>query len=243
MIASGIRWYRFSRPEGRLTEALVALAYFRLFETFLTLTMGFGFLMLSTQRALRIRDLWIVLLILAIILIWVLITRFSLTIYTWVKVRLSLYLNRPVLRWSLLKLDKLLVAASAFSQMPARDLLRTMLSGAFSALAGITSGVVLARSLGIPIGLLDMGWIQAVISLASQLPFTMADGLGVREVTIVALLGAFGISSERALALSFLIFTRSILIALMGGAIEAVVTLRNRRLSELDPVSRKPNEY
>lgn len=236
LIASGIRWYRFSKPEGKFTEAFVALAYFRLFETFLTLAMGSGFLLLSTQRAIQVNGTWVVLLIVGIILIWLLITRFSLRIYQWIRMRSARFLNKPFLKWSLQKLEKLLDAASAFALMPAKELVGVMVSGILSALAVIASGVVFAKSLGIAIGLLEMGWIQAVISLASQLPFTMAEGLGVREITLVALLGIFDVSAERALALSLLIFIRSIIIALLGGVIEALNLLRIKRLARTNPI-------
>ena len=34
LVASGIRWYRFAQPEGKVAESLVALAFIRLFKTF-----------------------------------------------------------------------------------------------------------------------------------------------------------------------------------------------------------------
>ena len=104
-------------------------------------------------------------------------------------------------------------------------------------LTGIFSGLFLAWALGIEINFLNMGWIQAVVLLATQLPFAVAGGLGIREVTLVALLGTFGVSADLSLALSFLIFVRSILIGLLGGLIEAIGALRNKRSPTTDPVS------
>jgi hypothetical protein len=243
IIASGVRLYRFSNPGGKFIEALVALVYFRLFETFLTLTIGLGFLAISSQNALRFSMAWIVLLLLGIIIFWLLVTRFSLPVYRWVKLRADRQFDKPFLNWALQKLEKLFEAALAYAHMPATGLIGTMASGILSYLAVIASTVVFARSLGINISYLEMGWVQAATSLVSQLPFTMAEGLGVREVTLVALLGVFGVSSELALALSFLVFTRSILIAILGGVIEAVHTLRERQLPKLDPEPGKTNEF
>lgn len=242
LIASGVRWYRFSRPEGKFTEAFVALASFRLLGSFLTLTMGLGFLLIGTQYALLFTTGWIILLIIGIIIIWLLFTRFSLPIYQWVNLRSGRLFNMPIFHWVSQRIEKLLEAASAYAQMPATGLLGIIVSVIFSFLTVIASAVVFAKSLGIDIGFIEMGWIQAVISLVSQLPFTMAEGLGVREVTLVTLLGLFGVGAERALALSFLIFIRGVVIALLGGIVEAISALRTKRLTAAAPIPREPSE-
>ncbi len=87
-----------------------------------------------------------------------------------------------------------------------------------------------------------MGWIQAVILFATQLPFTVAGGLGVREVTLVAILSSFGVSADQALALSFLIFFRGIILGLIGGLIEAIDTLRGKRAMKMtSPTPKREN--
>jgi uncharacterized protein YneF (UPF0154 family) len=58
----------------------------------------------------------------------------------------------------------------------------------------------------------------------------------------VAVLSLFGINAEQALALSFLIFTRSLIIALIGGIFEAIRILKHRRVTMLDTIQDKPNE-
>jgi hypothetical protein len=64
----------------------------------------------------------------------------------------------------------------------------------------------------------------------------------VREVTLVAVLSFFNISAEQAVAFSFLIFSRGVIISLIGGAIEAVDTLRNRRKNNLETVPSESKE-
>jgi uncharacterized membrane protein YbhN (UPF0104 family) len=71
-----------------------------------------------------------------------------------------------------------------------------------------------------------MGWIQSVVTLTALLPFSIGEGLGYREVSLVAILGTFGISADLALAFSFIIFIRSVMLGLVGGVIEAVQTLQ-----------------
>ena len=255
LIASGIRWYRFAQPEGKVIESFVALAFFRLFDMFLTLTIGLSFLLLSANQSIQVNPAWVALPIITIIIAWVVITRYSLRIYRWLKTRMAMWMksrdDQPgklaILRGKgllviLAKFEKLLSAASAYADMPGRQLLGSVFSGTSSALVSIASGVILAMALGIDLGFLTMGWIQSIVSLTAQLPFTMAEGLGVREVTLVAVLSLFGINAEQALALSFLIFTRSLIIALIGGIFEAIRILKHRRVTMLDTIQDKPNE-
>ncbi len=242
LVGSAVRWYRFAQPEGKVVESFVALAFFRLFETFLTLVMGLGFFLISMQEAIQVSVGWVVLLILVIVLVWVLITRFSLPIYRWIRARAGALPDRPYLHPILDGLEKVLSTASSYADMPASGLFLMIGAGILSALAGITSALFLAEAVGINLGFLEMGWIQAVVSLASQLPFTIGEGLGVREVTLVAVLSLFGINAAHALAFSFSIFIRNILIALMGGILEAIEAFRARRLVRLAAIHRDTND-
>ncbi len=234
LVASGIRWYRFAQPEGKGAESLVALAFFRLFRTFLILMVGLGFLLISMQQKSTFRLGWIVLLILGTIVIWVVVTRYSIPIYTWFRKHAGFILDKPILGSVLRIIEKLLTSASAYADMPGRDLLYSMSAGVLAALVGIVSGVYLARAIGMDLGFLELGWTLSIMSLATQFSFTMMEGLGVREVTLVALLSLFNISSEQALAFSLLIFARGLITALLGGVIEALDAMRNKRNIEFD---------
>ena len=80
------------------------------------------------------------------------------------------------------------------------------------------------------------------MSLATQFTFSIMEGLGVREVTLVALLSLFEISADQAVAFSFLIFSRGVIISLLGGLIEAIDTLRNNRKAVPDTLPQKSKE-
>jgi uncharacterized membrane protein YbhN (UPF0104 family) len=242
LVASGIRWYRFAQPEGKVAESLVALAFYRLFRTFLVLMVGLGFLVISIQQNYTFRVGWIVLLILGIILIWIVVTRYSIPIYTWFRKHSGFILDRPFLKSFLRIIEKLLSAASSYAEMPMRDLLYSMSAGILAALVGIVSGVYLARAIGLDLGFLELGWTLSIMSLATQFSLTMMEGLGVREVTLVALLSLFNISAEQALAFSLLIFGRGLIISLLGGLIEASDAFRRDRGPTPDQISREGKE-
>jgi uncharacterized membrane protein YbhN (UPF0104 family) len=89
---------------------------------------------------------------------------------------------------------------------------------------------------------LDIGWIEAILSLATQLPFAVAGGLGIREVTLVAILSTFDVSAELALAFSFLLLVRGLLLSLVGGAAEAFDVFGVKRYSSAEPRSTSHRE-
>lgn len=242
IIASGYRWYRFAEPEGKRAESLVALAFYRLFKTFLTLTLGLGFLLLSMQQISSSVVVWIVLLLLLIILIWVAITRYSNQIYSRIRNRLGFILDRAIMQPVSQIIEKLMISASSFSDMPMQSLLFSMSAGIASDLIAIVSNLFLARAVGLSLSYLELGWVTAIVNLTTQITLSIMEGLGVREVTLVAVLSIFNISAEQALAYSFLIFSRSVIISLIGGAIEALDTLRSRRKNKLDAVQSENKE-
>jgi uncharacterized protein (TIRG00374 family) len=229
LVGSGIRWYRLAQPGGKVAESLAALAFFRALETFLTLAIGLGFWLMSGKRGFQVNVFWLVALIITLILGWVLITRYSLPIYRWFTSRATRIVEKPWIRPVVRYLEKFLGAVSTYAEIPALDLLLAVSAGIASAFTAIFSGTVLARSIGIEISFVDMGWIQAVILFATQLPFAVAGGLGIREVTLIAILSTFGVSAELALALSFLLLLRGFLLGLVGGIIEAIELFHTKR--------------
>lgn len=224
LVGSGVRWYRLSQPEGKAAESLAALAFFRLLEDFLTVSMGLGFWLLSGGRGLQVSLEWMAVLILGIIFFWFLATRVSLPVYRWLKPRTTRLWDRPFWREILRRFEKLLIAISVYADIPALDLLIAVVGGIGSLLTGMISALFLARSVGIQLSFLQMGWINSIVLIATQLPFAVAGGLGIREVTLVAILPTLGVSAELALAFSFLLFIRGVVLALLGGLLEVLRT-------------------
>jgi glycosyltransferase 2 family protein len=116
----------------------------------------------------------------------------------------------------------------------AEELRRTMqhvgLIAAGYALLAAGSGAVatycISLSLGMDIGLLPMVAIMSFVAFATALPISLA-GWGVREVSLVSLLGLLGIDREAALVLSIEFGIINTLVSLPGGVIW--LSLRNRR--------------
>lgn len=79
--------------------------------------------------------------------------------------------------------------------------------------------MILSYGFGISISFLDWCWLLGFITVLLVLPITIG-GIGVREGSLVGLLGFFMITPEKALALSFSIFGLQLVFAAIGGIIE-----------------------
>jgi len=91
----------------------------------------------------------------------------------------------------------------------------------FALASGACSGFgayCIARSLGIGVGPVPMIAVTSIMTLVVALPISVA-GWGVREISLVALLGLLGVDREAALALSVELGLINTLLSLPGGVI------------------------
>ncbi len=91
----------------------------------------------------------------------------------------------------------------------------------FALASGACFGVgayCIARSLGIGVGPVAMIAVISIMTLVVALPISVA-GWGVREISLVALLGLLGVDREAALALSVELGLISTLLSLPGGVV------------------------
>lgn len=79
--------------------------------------------------------------------------------------------------------------------------------------------LALALALGIPIGLPEALWINALSYLAILLPIAVA-GLGMREAAVLAALVPLGVAREDALALALLMLAMTLINALLGALVQ-----------------------
>jgi uncharacterized membrane protein YbhN (UPF0104 family) len=99
-----------------------------------------------------------------------------------------------------------------------RGSLLALLWALLSAICGNLAAYCIARSLGIDVGLMAVIAVISIVTIVSALPISLA-GWGVREFSIVALLGLLGVEREVALLLSVEFGLIGMLMSLPGGAI------------------------
>ena len=86
-------------------------------------------------------------------------------------------------------------------------------------LTSVVIGTVLTYGVGAGFHFLDWLWIHTVLAFALMIPIS-PGGIGVREGSLIGLLGTIGVQSEQALAVSFAFLALAIVQALAGIAIE-----------------------
>jgi uncharacterized membrane protein YbhN (UPF0104 family) len=96
-----------------------------------------------------------------------------------------------------------------------------------AAASGALTAYCISRSLDIQVSLMAMTAIMSLVAFATALPISLA-GWGVREISLVALLGLLGIDHEAALVLSVEFGIINTLVSLPGAVIW--LSLRNRGL-------------
>jgi uncharacterized membrane protein YbhN (UPF0104 family) len=217
-LATGvIRWHHFSRPEGKRAQALAAMIFSR--EVELVTTVGFGIVLYYLANAAAPAHSALLVLLLALT-VSVLMALFSVSAMPHAALRSAL--TRLGLPHRLLQrvhtVSACMVDFGRHGRMhhlwfQALCIVRNVL--------GVVSFICFARALGIEVPAMDLGWIRAVLDLVLILPISLA-GVGVRDTSLVTLLGHLGVASAAALAFSFVLLARTLLVALLGGLVEGL---------------------
>jgi hypothetical protein len=152
-------------------------------------------------------------------------------LYRWVSKSIGdLRRKKNKLEGLLGKISRLVDEWHLYSKRPTL-LFTSILIGAFYQIIGVLINMLLSGEVGIHLGFLDWCWIQAIMSLVLLLPITVG-GLGVREGSLVGILGWIGITSERALAFSLSLSGLVIIMAVIGGISDYRLALKRKKVIE-----------
>ena len=84
---------------------------------------------------------------------------------------------------------------------------------------GILVFFFFGKSLNLEIDFWVIGWVRSAVVISVMFPISIA-GLGIREGLLVFLLNQYGVPPHESIALSFLLFSRNLLFACIGGVLE-----------------------
>jgi len=93
---------------------------------------------------------------------------------------------------------------------------------------GFTSFVFAARAAAIYVPAMALVWQASVVYVLGRVPISIAN-LGVREFTLVEFLALYGIEAPTAILLSMIVFSRTILLALIGVGFQIAWAVRQRK--------------
>jgi uncharacterized protein (TIRG00374 family) len=121
------------------------------------------------------------------------------------------------------QLLRLIAAWRDYARAPLLLLVSVLLGAAFQLIA-VWINFRIGQEVGLTVAFADWCWIFGIVSIVTALPFTVA-GLGLREGSFVGALALLGVASEKAIAVSFVVFS----LLLAGAAIGAVLEFSRAR--------------
>jgi len=210
-----IKFYKLSRKDNKLSEALVALALDRVFATVALCVVGLLFWMLSIPEDSN-------LIVLSMIFILLGLTGFCILIF--------FDRDHRVIKWLLSltnkvylspKLNRFVESLSGLGRIPLRSLIFMIIISIISQLLNVLVFYLLLLSIDLNVPLVSIGWIRSVVVLVTMIPISIS-GMGLREGSFMLLLGAFGVSDNSAFAYSIIVFAMThVLPGILGGLFES----------------------
>lgn len=225
-VGSIMRWIRLV-PTSQSAEGLAALAANRFFEILVPLSMGafWAFSSLSFDFL----NPWVVMAYLIALIggVWVLL-RFSGNAQAHLA-NAQLHTSNRFHKLALRAAERLLDSLRKYRRLTGREAAALIGLSLLGDIIGLLGHILVARAIDLPIAFTDIGWIRAIMLLVAMAPITLPGGFGLREVSTIVLVSALGVDVEHATAYSILLYTRLLIIALLGGVVELAVNLRTFR--------------
>jgi uncharacterized protein (TIRG00374 family) len=215
LAGGAIRWYHFQKQDSKPTEALAALVLNRLLETSMTIGLGVCFWLAdqsNTSDSVPLAPL----LAFTLFSIVLYLVSFNSRTHVWIK---HTFKCRIVPIWLAGRANSFLDALATYETLPAQRHFKILTMGVVRHFLAILAMYAVIVGLHLDISFATLGWVRSVVTLAMMLPIAIG-GIGVRELTFIALLAPYGIAAEEALTLSLVVFAKGLVFALAGGLLE-----------------------
>ncbi len=223
LAGGAIRWHKLSRDNKKRAEALAALILNRVINT-LTLAL-FGLICWTYDDAIISNDyygLFFLVLFLGLLALYIfLFSQYVSSAFQHISLHPKFQLLPTLISRGL---SKLIHAAMEYQKLSGREHGFIFFLSCLWQILGCTFYFLLARSLGIEISFESLGWIRSILGLLLLFPLSIS-GFGVREGGLIFLFGYFEIVPAAAIAFSFLLFARTLLLGFIGAFVEAKGTL------------------
>ncbi|RPI65547.1 MAG: UPF0104 family protein [Ignavibacteriales bacterium] len=231
--SSAVRWYKLSKF-GNKVDSVAVVLFGRFLETFMLIYIGIIFLLPSLIVQEKYQ--------------FVLITVFALSLLILSYVLLlyppSLIFFEKTLKLfpfpALIKnfLSKFFESMHKFQKLTLKENIKILSLLFCYHLITVLTFYLFARSLNINISFSDIAWIRSATVLLSMFPVSFA-GLGIREGSLIFILGIYKIPPGEAIAYSFLLFSLTILMSISGGLIELsdFLSVKNARYQSKETIT------
>ena len=226
-IAGGaVKWYKFSKHGNKSTAAAVVV-FNRFLEILITVFIGiiFSFPVLYSIGNNKLLIVLVLIFSSMVLLYFILLNRSGLNFIE------RIFALLPLPNIVTKSVGKFIAALHQFQNLRLKDHLEiTGLLFLYHGI-GIISLFCFARSLNINLSIWIIGWASSAATIATMFPLSFA-GLGIREATLVFILGRFGIMPNVAFALSFLLFLEVCLLHFLADLLNSKRILFQEKLKK-----------
>lgn len=224
-LSTGVKWYILKRQTGKGSKVLSSMVYNQAAD--ITIRVFIGLFALLVANPFRNRAIPAVAAALAILLALAwgiligkrtsakagIIARFVASPFP-VKVRQAV--------------DRFLGQLKAFQGTGLHFYLTIIALTAIATILGIATWVYGAKAVGIDVPVTVLVWVSSAVFILGRIPISIAN-FGVREISLVESLALYGVEAPTALLLSFLIFSRMLLLATIGAAFQITWAIGSRK--------------
>jgi uncharacterized membrane protein YbhN (UPF0104 family) len=239
-LSTGVKWYILKRATGKGTNALSSMLYNQLTLTVVMIAIGLiGLMVTNPTRILfpQAQRLWVLPLVCGLVLAsLVLLSVLLANDRTGGAALRSLAGALRLLPRGFREKGREILAQIAVFQSAGWRFHLTI--GLINIGDGLLVGLLMyffaaqAASVVVPMGVLV--WLCAIVFVLGKIPISIAN-LGVREVTLVALLAGYGIHKPDALLMSMILFSSLIFMAGLGVLYQLFWALQSRKLTSTEP--------
>lgn len=237
ILSTGVKWYILKKHTGKGTNVLSSMLYNQVMLMVAMTVVGLAALILTNPTRIlfpQARRDWVMptvcmaMLVLVVLLCVLLLSGHTGQVVTRWLARLLKLLPRRVRQRG----QDILLQLAVFQNAGLRFHLTI---AAVNALDGLLVGLAIyfcaARAAHVTVGLGVLIWLWATVFLLSKVPITVGN-LGVREVTVVGLLTAYGVAQPHALLMSMILFSSQLFLAALGVVFQLVWSIRSRKPKE-----------
>ena len=232
IVSTGVKWYMLKRTTGKGTNVLSSMLYNQLTLSIVMVVIGSGRADLGESNAGRPagRTQWVLPAACAVgIVVIVLLSVLAVNRRTGgAVIRLLVaglrFMPRAVRGKGQEMLNQVVVFQNAGWRFHAQIALLNVIDGL---VVGLLMYLFAARAahVVVPMGMLI--WLCAIVFVLSKIPVSVAN-LGVREVTLIGLLGLYGVDKSAAFLMSMVLFSGLVFMALLGLAYQLYWSLAKR---------------
>jgi uncharacterized membrane protein YbhN (UPF0104 family) len=239
-LSTGVKWYILKRATGKGTHALSSMLYNQLTLTLVMIAVGLtGLIVTNPTRILfpEAQRTWVLPLVcglalaaLALVSVLVVDGRTG-----GAALRSLADILKFLPRGLREKGGEMLTQIAVFQSAGWRfHLTIGLINVADGLLVGLLMYFFAARAAAVVVPLGVLVWLCAIVFVLGKIPISIAN-LGVREVTLVALLAGYGVGRSEALLMSMILFSSLIFMAALGVLYQLVWALQSRKPTSAEP--------